>query len=261
MKNLTIFASAIALVAVVALILGPAASKTSAHDHDGEEIPFADAVIFFELNNTDGDLGIHARIDGEAWTRLKIEDPNEREILKIRAKGKLGRQGLTELFFESAEPRFAELSPEDFFDRFPEGEYEVEGRTLEGEEMESTAEVTHLMPAPAGNVKVSGIAAAEDCDADPLPVVSQPIIISWDPVTESHPDLGRSGEEIEVDGYQLVVEQPELDLDINVNLPPEVTELEIPSGIFDLGEVFKFEILVREESGNQTAIESCFVLE
>ena len=46
---------------------------------DDEEIPFDEAEIFFELNNTDGDLGIHALIDGEPWKRLEIEDPNERD--------------------------------------------------------------------------------------------------------------------------------------------------------------------------------------
>ena len=63
---------AILLVPVVALILGPAAPMSWAghwdgHDDNGEEIPFADADLFFELNNTDGDLGIHALIDGEGW--------------------------------------------------------------------------------------------------------------------------------------------------------------------------------------------------
>ena len=29
-----------------------------------EEIPFDEAELFFELNDTDGDLGIHGKIDG-----------------------------------------------------------------------------------------------------------------------------------------------------------------------------------------------------
>ena len=249
------------LVAAVVFWGAAATPKLWAGHHDGEEIPFDVAVIFFELNNTDGDLGIHALIDGDAWSKLKIEDPYERTILSIKVKGNLQNQGLTELFFESAEPTFDELSPEEFFNRFPEGIYEIEGLTLERDKLESEVELTHLMPAPAGNVRVSGIAAAENCDVEPLPVVSQPVIISWDPVTGSHPYLGRTGEAIEVDRYQVVVEQEELGLDFSVNLPPYVTELEIPAGFIALGEEFKFEILVREESGNQTAIESCFVVE
>ena len=132
---------AILLVPVVALILGAAAPELWAGSHDDDddddEIPFAEAEIFFELNNTDGDLGIHALIDGEPWKRLSIEDLRERKMLDIKVKGRLRKQGLTEIFFESAEPTFDELDPADFFRRFPAGEYEVEGITLEGEELES----------------------------------------------------------------------------------------------------------------------------
>ena len=71
-----------------------------------DEIPFDESEIFFELNNTDGDLGIHALIDGAGWKKLSITDPMERKMLNVRVKGRLRRQGLTEFFFESAEPLF-----------------------------------------------------------------------------------------------------------------------------------------------------------
>ena len=45
------------------------------------EIPFAEAEIFFELNNTDGDLGIHFSIDGEGWKRINDYTKN---VLKIQ---------------------------------------------------------------------------------------------------------------------------------------------------------------------------------
>ena len=88
--------------------------------------PFDEAHVFFELNNTDGDLGIHSLIDGDAWDKLIIRDPDLNSLLKINVKGKLKKQGLTELFFESAEPPFESdepdevtLSPKKFFKRFP----------------------------------------------------------------------------------------------------------------------------------------------
>jgi len=40
-----------------------------------------------------------------------------------------------------------------------------------------------------------------------------------------------------------------------------VTEVSVPEDFTALGEEFKFEILVREASGNQTAVESCFEIE
>lgn len=228
---------------------------------EGNEMPFAVANLFFELNNTDGDLGIHALIDGEPWMRLSIEDPKERKMLDISVKGRLKRQGLTELFFESAEPTFDELPPEAFFQRFPEGEYEIEGKTLDKEELESIAVLTHLLPAPVENIMVNWVAVPESCDADPIPSVAAPVVVSWDPVTESHPDLGRTGEPIEVDRYQVVVEQEDLGLVYSLDLPPSQTEVELPEAFTDLGEEFKLEILVREASGNQTAVETCFAVE
>ena len=250
--------------AVIALVLAAAPFTGWADDDDDDEIPFAEANIFFELNDTDGDLGIHALIDGEPWKRLEIEDVNGRKMLRISVRGRLRRQGLTELFFESAEPPFDELDPEDFFRRFPAGVYEVEGVTLDGAELESEVLLTHVLPAPPGNLMLNDVPAAEDCDADPLPSVIEPVVIRWNPVETSHPDLGVFTEQIEIVKYQVVVEreEPEL-LVLSVDLPPDVTEFEIPPAFIalDSGDGFKFEILVREDSGNQTAVESCFEIE
>lgn len=235
---------------------------TAYADDDDEEIPFDEAFVFFELNHTDGDLGIHAKIDGDAWKRLKIErDADERTLLNIRVKSSLRRQGLTELFFESAEPPFDELPPEVFFRRFPEGEYDVEGVTLDGEELESETVITHLMPAPA-EPSVNGIPAAPDCDSE-LPVVSgeDPVVITWPPVMLSHPDLGRTNEPIEVVNYEVVAEIDETPFVVSAILPPEADSFVVPSEIIALGDEIKFEVLVREASYNQTGVESCFEVE
>jgi hypothetical protein len=237
-------------------------SSITLADDDDNEIPYAVADIYAELNHTDGDLGFHALIDGEPWKSLTIEDTRERRILSIRNRGRLRHQGLTELFFESAEPPFDELTPREFFKRFPEGTYEVEGRTLDNAELESEVEFSHLMPAPASDIYISGVPAAENCDVEELPEVTSPVTISWAPVTHSHPDMGRSGEAVEVVKYQLVVEIEEPTPSVmSIDLPPDVTSIQIPTEITDLGEEFKFEILVKEESGNQTAVESCFEIE
>jgi hypothetical protein len=69
------------------------------------------------------------------------------------------------LFFESAEPTFDKLDPADFFMRFPEGIYEIEGETLDGEERENGVYLSHVIPAALDGVTINGEAAAEDCDA------------------------------------------------------------------------------------------------
>jgi hypothetical protein len=252
----TVYAATVVLVCLAA----PAAWG---QPREKDEEPFEVADLLFELNHTDGDLGLHAMIDGDEWRRLELEDPRERLMLDLRVSGRLRKQGLTEIFFESAEPSFDELSPEAFFERFPEGEYEVSGTTLDGTELESTDMLSHVMPAPPGNITISGATAAENCDAEPLPAVdgNEPVLISWAPVTQSHPEIGESGP-IEVVKYQLVVEREEPTLLIfSADLPPDVTQLEIPAGFIDLAEEFKFEIVVREATGNQTVVESCFEVE
>ena len=230
---------------------------------------FSEVELFFELNDTDGDLGIHASIDGEAYSMLEIEDPKERTILLVKASGRLAKQGLTQLFLESAEPPFEELDPEEFFRRFPEGTYEIEARTLKGEELEGTVELSHVLAAPPANIKVNTEEAAENCDAPTLPSVSEPITIDWNPVTTSHPEIGKSGP-VEIVRYQFFVEQGDLkfsvDLipDLTPNTTVDVTQFQVPSEIIDLGnkdEPFKFEIIARTASGNNTAVENCFTVE
>ena len=224
---------------------------------------FSEAELFVELNNTDGDLGIHGSIDGGAYSRLEIEDPNERVILVLRAGGRLARQGLTQLFFESAEPKFDELTPAEFFRRFPEGTYEIDAVSLTGEEIEGSVVFSHVLAAPVSNITISGVPAAENCDADPLPSVNgdEPIIIDWDPVTTSHPTIGKTGP-VEIVRYQFFVEQG--DVKFSVDLPPAQTEFQVPSEIVALGdanEPFKFEIIARTATGNNTAVENCFTLQ
>ncbi len=196
---------------LVAVALAIASPSAWADDDDEMETEFDESELFFELNYTDEDLGIHALIDGEAWKRLIIErDDDDRKLLDIRVKGKLRKQGLTELFFESAEPEFDDLDPAAFFARFPAGIYDVEGDALEGDDLESEMEITHLLPAPAVTT-VNTIDAAEDCDT-PLTGVTRPVVIAWGEVSMSI-DNGEEGFEgfpdsaaIEVVSYQVVAE-------------------------------------------------------
>jgi len=225
------------------------------------EIPFDVADVYAELNNTDRDLGFHALIDGDEWKKLAIEDPNERRMLKVNLRGRLRRQGLTELFFESAEPNFDDQSPEEFFALFPEGAYEIEGTTLDDEELESTDVFSHLMPAPAENVMVNEDGAAENCDVEPLPSTTAPITISWTVPPLSHPEVGRTNEPIEIATTQLVMEDEEDDIVVSIDLPPDVTSYEFSEDFTDLADAWKYEILLVAEDGNRTAIESCFELE
>ena len=240
---------------LVALILLWAGSTTPIAQE--RSTPFPVASVFFELNHSAGDLGLHGEIDGGPWTSLEIEGPGQRKLLSLLSKSRLRAQGMTQLAFESAEPPFSELAPEVFFSRFPEGNYEIEGRTLDGGTLESIVRLSHVMAAPPGNIMVNGLPAAESCAAPSLPVVQSPVLVRWDPVTRSHPDIGRTGP-VSVSRYQYFVEL--LGGKLSVDLSPSTTEWLVPFTAADRGRTVKFEIIARTSSGNTTAVESCFVL-
>lgn len=256
---------------LAAVAMAAASPSVWAQDDDGdeEENSFDEAFIFFELNYTDQDLGIHAKIDGDAWKRLRIENDDDELMLDIRVRHELQLQGLTELFFESAEPTFDELDPVTFFRRFPEGEYDIEGYTLDGEERESEVYLSHVIPAAPDNVIAGGepSASLEMCEQepgeDPIPVVANAgdgVTISWDAVTMSHAArwagdedkiaLGEDGI-IDVRYYEVVVEIDESDFKATAIIPGDVTEWELPGDFFELAEgedgfaQYKYEILVR----------------
>ena len=252
--------STIVPVVLLALILGVSGNARAGgdDDDDDEELEFEEAELYFELNDTDKDLGIHGSIDGGPWIKLNIEAPHDRRLLAIRAARNLRYQGMTQLFFESAEPTLDELSQEKFFKRFREGEYEISGLTMTREELESEVYLSQVMADRPRNVTVAGIPAAESCDDEDLPAVGAPVVIDWDPVTGHHPAIGKPGP-VEIVRYQFFVEFD--DVKLAVDLPPSVTSFEVPAQILDLNDEFKFEIIARTATGNNTAVESCFVLE
>lgn len=279
---------------VIATIATLIAVPISGNAND-DELEFEEARVFFELNDTDGDLGIHGKVDGDAWKRVKIEGPNGRSILKVNTRGGIRRQGMTELFFESAEPCFPDneecedpLDPEVFFARFPQGEYEWEGKTLDGEEIEGETYLSHRIPAapvvasignaapPAGEGECWGEPGGDDVEVD------------WEPVTHTHASLGiDTGTPLgdnQVIYYEFVAEIDGTDYVSRSILPPEVTAWTIPEDFIDLAdgqvdedgepvEEIKFEVLVRVETGdqvdddgeaiesrpgNKSAVEGCF---
>jgi hypothetical protein len=245
--------------AIPALVFGAVSAPIAL---SATEIPFGEARLYFELNNTDGDLGIHASIDGGPWKTLTIEDPRERTILGVSSFGRLRRQGMTQLFFESAEPPFEQLPPDVFFARFPEGAYEIGANTLDGQEMEATVMISHRLPGPPENLRINGILAADACDEPNVPIVTPPVVITWDAVTMSHKELGITNVPVTVDRYQVFAEQrvPGA-LKYSLDLRPKSAgnQYTVAPELLALGDSqYKFEIQVREANGNQTAVENCF---
>ncbi|MDH3600404.1 MAG: hypothetical protein OEU26_12285 [Candidatus Tectomicrobia bacterium] len=269
-KRMIPMAVAMAFAALMVLVFAMTAPLSWADEN--AEAPFPVGRLFFQLNDTDEDLGIHLLVDGEPWRTLEIDDPRDQRIFNVRTSGKLRRQGLTEFKFESAEPDFEQFPAELFFQRFPEGEYDIEAKRLDGTTYESEVVITHLMPAPPARLAVNGAEAPEDCDEGPVPVVSGPFVISWEPVEFSHPEIGAPNNvPIRVVRYEVAVERDEptffkMDATIDAPAPPgaPATSYEVPASLFSPGDLVKFQVLVQggDETGteNETSSESCFIV-
>jgi hypothetical protein len=245
------------------------------HWDDEEELELDEAYLYFELNDTDGDLGIHGKADGDAWKRMKIEAPNERILLNINVRSRLRRQGLTELFFESAEPCFPEtcedpddaLDPEVFFSRFPAGVYEWEGLTLDHEEIEGEVYLSQRIPAAPVVHSVGGDMAPADGECWNPGDVDE-VIIDWNEVTHTHASLGSDTNaelgDNSVIYYEFVAEIDGTEYKSTALVPPDTTQWTVPEEFIDLTdglmvenddgmleevEEIKFEIIVRVETG------------
>jgi hypothetical protein len=233
---------------VLAGLAGIAFTATGARwdddDEDEEEIELDEARVFIEWNSTDTDFGIHVFWDGEAWKEMEVENPDGKTVLSVKAKRNLKAQGLTEGFFESDEPPASELSMEEFFERHPEGTYEFEGETLEGDELVGEAEFSHRLPKPPTNLSP----ATGDL------VSHAGFTVSFDPVTE---DL--DGEEIEIAYYEVVVEKEEDEpilQTFNVILRPSVHSVTVPASFLEPDTEYKIEVIAVLEEGNRTITET-----
>jgi hypothetical protein len=238
------------LVAVIALTLGAIAPGILANDNNRAkaQIPFTDAKILIEVNATDGDAGIQVFLDGEGWEKAKVVSPNGNGIFEVKGKGGVGEQGVTELFFESAEPSFEDLPLDEFLARFPEGEYQFLATTVEGDELAGTAMLTHDIP--NGPHLVS---PEENSVLDP----GRPIVIEWESVTDQF--TGPS--EVKIAGYQVIVEHEDPLRVFSVDLPATATRATVAPEFLEPGADYKFEVLAIEASGNQTITESSFKTE
>ena len=212
-----------------------------------EVVEIADARLKFEINATDEDGGIQVFIDADAWRWIAIFDPDGKRMFQSIARGRFAEQGGTELFMESAEPEFGELSLEELLERFPEGEYRFKGRGLEGERLVGTATLTHDLP--DGPVLVSPLEGGDPVDPNNAVVV-------WESVA---PPNGSP-----IVAYQVLVVQlespfpavPKISLD--VMMPATATSMVVPPGFLLPGTEYEWEVLAIESSGNQTLSSSFF---
>ncbi len=241
------------LVAVVALIFGAAVSDGSA-----ATIQLADSDIYAEINWTDGDAGIHIFLDGEGWDMMEVFDPDGNSIVDVMAdyNYSVGEQGITELFFESAEPSFEEQSLAEFLELFPAGNYRFEGITTEGDRLRGTGIFTHNFPCAP--------------DEEQIEIIQNPggsVTIEWEPVTQklntAVEPVVCGGGPVNIAGYEVVVEFEQngtgqtyvVSYELGAAADSVTVAAEFFQSLEGMQGEFKAEVIAREVSGNQTITE------
>jgi len=221
------------LLATIALVVGPTTPEAWA-----AKKKLAISRVYFEFNFTANDLGLHVSLDGEDWKELEILAPNGQTLFEVEGHGPYATLGMTELFFEGAEPNLADVPLEDLLDMFPEGTYRFSGLTVEGDPVSGTSRLTHAIPAAP---TVSALLGPNNS-----------LVISWSAVTGPPP--GFPAKPISIAGYQVIVGTFQVTVPattLSVTVSPEFVA-SLPSG------ANPFEVLAIEAGGNQTIAEGSF---
>ncbi|HET9299565.1 MAG TPA: hypothetical protein VFO11_06440 [Candidatus Polarisedimenticolaceae bacterium] len=196
------------------------------------------ARIYIEYNESANDLGFHVSLDAEDWQSLEIQDPGGTVIFDVDSAGGYTGLGLTELFFEGAEPTLTDFPLDQLLARFPEGRYRFTAALPAGGRLSSAATLSHTVPA---GPRVS------------TQIVNGAITIRWRPVTTSAAIL--PGQAVTIVGYQVLVDP------FQVTLPASATQVTLPSEFaasLSRG-AHPFEVLAIDASGNQTITEGVLV--
>ncbi len=206
----------------------------------GNVVQFSESRIYWEYNASADDLGVHVSLDGEDWLQLKITNPNDRVLFAVAGFGPYRQFGMTELFFEGAEPSLSEVPLDDLLALFPEGEYEFEGMTANREVIEGEADFSHAIP--------DGPDVFSNVGSNNL------LEISWNAVTAPPP--GFPNLPINVVAYQVIVEE------FQVTVPASVLSLTVPAEYVAtlVAGSHQFEVLAIEANSNQTLTEGYFDL-
>ena len=201
---------------------------------------FSIAKIYIEYNASANDLGFHVSLDGEHWKTLEIVNPAGTTIAEFEGKEAYAELGMTEFFFEGAEPNLDEFPLGQLLPKFPEGKYKFIGETVGGTRLTSMDTLTHAVP--AGPVVSADVSAGT-------------VVIRWNEVTG--PPAGFPNRRIDIVGYQVIVENgPQRVLDIK--LPSTARSVTVPPEFLQANTAYLFEVLAIEVSGNQTLSEGSF---
>ncbi|MGH7712307.1 MAG: hypothetical protein ACREOG_13535 [Gemmatimonadaceae bacterium] len=207
--------------------LDPVSEASLERKADGAQIPFANLKMILEFNSTDNDLGVQLFLDGEDWQRIAGFDPRGQEFVEVETGGRLHQLGLTELFWESAEP-----SPAEVLALIPAGNYRYTGTTVAGESLTGTAHLSHSLPPAPSFTPTDG--AVVDMNN---------FVITWQSIGG-------------LASFQLIVVDEASALELVVDLRPSITSFRVPPEFLRRSTEYKIEVLAVAQNGNKTISEA-----
>lgn len=237
---------ALLVIPIAVAITLPSQAGNDKHGHKHNVVQISDARIKFEINSTDEDGGIQVFLDTEPWRTMDIYDPRGRRVFRARTSGNIGKNGGTEMFLESGEPSFDDLSLKALLRRFPAGTYRFRGRGIEGERLVGKAKLTHDLP--------DGPELLFPADGDLLDASN--VTLMWEGVDAPNGSP--------IIAYQVLVVRPDTGLialpkvSLDIMMPPTARTLIVPPGFLLPDTEYEWEVLAIEFGGNQTLSSAFF---
>ncbi|ESQ14075.1 MAG TPA: hypothetical protein DDY14_14710 [Chromatiaceae bacterium] len=193
---------------------------------------FETSEIHLEKNLTDGDaeVVINASADDEGLSRLTIAGPDGRLLLDLNAPN--SKLGLRKILVESPEPE----NDGQILADYPAGEYRFSGTTTSGEAISAAARLGHDFPSSVSLVQPNdgqkGVAIAG-------------LTFEWTPAKGAR-------------HYILILEDQELDLEMEVELPGDTLSFKAPEGFLHPDREYKLAVGAVAEDGNRSFVEISF---
>lgn len=203
------------------------------------EVPFKAAKISIVFNASQQSVGLQVSADGDAWKKLTIAGPNGK-VFNLKNKGKISSLGLAQLGVDSNKPAIADMPLDQFFNLFPEGDYNFTGLGMGGDTLKGTVTLTHNLP-DAAVINSPGQGQVVD---------PSNTVVGWAPVTTP------AG--IQMAAYRVIITQDNSTRMFVVDLSKNANNLRLPSKFLLAGATYHVEVRAIEVSGNQTISEVSF---
>jgi hypothetical protein len=226
-----VFTLILCVAAFLFTVFTPLAANTKSAAGRAPCLEFSELFLTLEQNATDGDteVVIFAKGQDAGLKRLVITGPDGKHVGVFNSNGK--GIGIREFVLESAEPPDLDV----VLASFPQGVYTISGRTVDGECISGTAELSHAVAPPTTLLTPT--------EEQVVPINS--VVLSWSPVAGA-------------ERYVVELNNENNGAESTFQVFPPTTSMAIPSQFLQAGAEYQFGVGVRTTNGNITFVETTF---